>query len=66
MKVSVSTKTKSFKKYCINIEIESREEHVHFHDNVMPHLNESIKNHPLYGAIFNAGNGFYIDDTFDI
>lgn len=67
MKVHVKTDTQEeFKPYTIAITITSKEESIYFHDKVMPVLSEKTRNHPVYAAIYHAGNGKTVDEKGEI
>jgi hypothetical protein len=52
--------------YSVKISIKTREEAVHFHDKVMPTLSNTVASDEIYGAIFNAGKGKFINLCRDI
>jgi len=52
---------KGFKPFSVTLTFTTKEEYVHFHDNVIKHLIKPISHH-FVGAIFEMGNG-HIDEA---
>lgn len=67
MKVHVKTDSvKEFNPFTVEITITTREEAIHFHDNVMTVLNPDVGSSPLYGAIYSATDEREVDECFEI
>ena len=56
-KVEKVQEDKRFKPFSVTLTFTTREEYVYFHDNVMTLLKPNGGPDPLYGAIFQMGNG---------